>query len=68
MKSDSTRRFVPSQNSIRNARRKLSKARTRDYEALRRTLDKLEREFERLAQENAKRHDTPSAEPVSFED
>ena len=68
MKSDSTRRFVPSQNSIRNARRKLSKARTRDYEALRRTLDKLEREFERLAQENAKRHDTPGAEPVSFED
>ena len=51
MKSDTTRRFVPSQNSIRNARRKLAKARVRDYEPLRRLLDKLEREFERLAQE-----------------
>lgn len=68
MKSDTTRRFVPSQNSIRNARRKLAKARVRDYEPLRRLLDKLEREFERLAQENVKRQETPGAEPVSFEE
>lgn len=46
--------FVASNNSIRIVRKKLAQTRTVDYEPLRRRLERLEQEFEKLARKNAK--------------
>ncbi|MBR0226671.1 MAG: ATP-dependent RNA helicase HrpA [Thermoguttaceae bacterium] len=56
--------FVASNNSLRLVRKKLWKVRTFDHEPLRRRLERLEQEFEKLARLNAKAQERAQGEPA----